>query len=185
MATWCCWAPLFVHWNNRPWPTNMIVINNHQWFGIPSYHVQQMFRQAQGTHYLATDVKTNPSSQVHEDKVAASATCQNHACDRVALKIVNFSSYCQRVAVSLAGAGSESVLSEGELVFLHSDHPEDENSFEEPSKIAPSSAAMDGLSSRFTVKAEPWSLSILTLHLGASPSGLQLTTAGSTTTAAA
>lgn len=44
---------------------------------------------------------------------------------------------------------------------------------------------MDGLSSRFTVKAEPWSLSILTLHLGASPSGLQLTTAGSTTTAAA
>lgn len=37
--------------------------------------------------------------------------------------------------VSLAGAGSESVLSEGELVFLHSDHPEDENSFEEPSKV--------------------------------------------------
>lgn len=23
-------APLFVHWNNRPWPTNMIAINNHQ-----------------------------------------------------------------------------------------------------------------------------------------------------------
>lgn len=23
-------APLFVHWNNRPWPTNMIVIDNHR-----------------------------------------------------------------------------------------------------------------------------------------------------------
>lgn len=33
---------------------------------------------------------------------------------------------------------------------------------------------MDGLSSRFVVKVEPWSLSILTLHLGASPSNLQL-----------
>ncbi|PRW58664.1 Alpha-L-arabinofuranosidase 1 isoform B [Chlorella sorokiniana] len=149
------YAPLFVHWNNRPWPTNMIVINNHQWFGIPSYHVQQMFRQAQGTHYLATQVVTNPSTQVHEDKVAASATCQNQACDRVALKIVNFSSYRQRIAVTLSGTGSESILSEGELVFLYSDHPEDENSFDEPKKIAPSSAAMDGLSSQFTLKAEP------------------------------
>lgn len=35
-----------------------------RWFGIPSYHVQQMFRQAQGTHYLATQVVTNPSTQV-------------------------------------------------------------------------------------------------------------------------
>ena len=23
-------APLFVHWNNRPWPTNMIVIKNDE-----------------------------------------------------------------------------------------------------------------------------------------------------------
>lgn len=35
-----------------------------RWFGIPSYHVQQMFRRAQGTHYLDTHVVTNPSTQV-------------------------------------------------------------------------------------------------------------------------
>ena len=33
--------------------------------------------------------------QVHEDKVAASATCQNSDCDEVALKLINFSSYTQ------------------------------------------------------------------------------------------
>jgi hypothetical protein len=38
------------------------------------------------------------SWQVHEDKVAASATCSSSACDRIALKIINFSSYEQRVA---------------------------------------------------------------------------------------
>ena len=32
-------------------------------------------------------------TQVHEDKVAASASCQDAACGRVALKLVNFSSY--------------------------------------------------------------------------------------------
>lgn len=38
---------------------------------------------------------------------------------------------------------------------------------------------MDGLSSRFTLKVEPWSLSILTLHLGTSPSGAHLSTGSS------
>ena len=42
-------------------------------------------------------------SQVHEEKVAASATCQNAACDRLALKIVNFSSYKQRIAGGYCG----------------------------------------------------------------------------------
>lgn len=37
--------------------------------------------------------------------------------------------------MTLTGTGADSVLSEGELVFLHSDHPEDENSFEEPNKV--------------------------------------------------
>lgn len=215
-------APLFVHWNNRPWPTNMIVIDNSRWdvlrwrpgaaretgrhwrprpaccgcsrqdkghhccptacstttththtcacvhspfrwFGIPSYYVQQMFRQAQGTAYLDTTVFTDPASevglagwppgqarqripgqpwladttallsrgphhqhtahhrchtppsppyhaawQVHEEKVAASATCQSTACDRIAVKIVNFSSYLQRIAGSCAGAARPS-----------------------------------------------------------------------------
>jgi hypothetical protein len=54
-------------------------------------------------------------------------------------------------------------------------------------QIAPSSAAMDGLSSQFTLKAEPWSLNILTLHLGASPSSIQLSSGsdGSASSAAA
>lgn len=42
---------------------------------------------------------------------------------------------CAR-AVLLTGAGAESVLSEGELVYLHSDHPEDENSFDNPHKVS-------------------------------------------------
>ena len=55
--------------------------------------------------------------QVHEDKIAASATCQNQACDRVALKIINFSSYNQVniadgyrhvILLGLAGQGLDS-----------------------------------------------------------------------------
>ncbi|KAL4424426.1 hypothetical protein ABPG77_006364 [Micractinium sp. CCAP 211/92] len=164
------YAPLFVHWNNRLWPTNLIVIDNHRWFGIPSYHVQRMFRQYQGTHYIATDVFTNPAGQVHEDKVAASATCQSPSCDRIALKIVNFSSFKQRIAVLLHGASAASVMEEGELECLASDHPEAENSFDKPDKVAPSTSTVDGLGPQFVLPVEPWSVNVLQVHLSVSPS---------------
>lgn len=170
VVTMGSYAPLFVHWNNRPWPTNMIVIDNARWFGIPSYHVQQMFRQAQGTHYLATDVLTDPASEVHQDSVAASATCQSAACDRIALKIVNFSSFRQRIAVVLHGQDAASVMEEGEMVYLTSDHPEDENSFEHPDKVSPASSTVDGLGSKFVLPLQPYSVNILSLHLSSSPS---------------
>lgn len=183
IVTLGAYAPLFVHWNNRPWPTNMIVIDNSRWFGIPSYYVQQMFRQAQGTAYLDTTVFTDPASEVHEEKVAASATCQSTACDRIAVKIVNFSSYLQRIAVLLSGRDAASVAGEGEMVYLWSAHPEDENSFDNPTKIAPAAAAVDGLSSKFVLPLKPWSVNILQLRLEPSPSpspssGLQASGSG-------
>lgn len=168
-------APLFVHWNNRPWPTNMIVIDNSRWFGIPSYYVQQMFSHARGSHYLDTTVATDPGSQVHQESVAASATCASPACDRINIKIINFSSMQQRVAVVLTGEGSDAVLGEGELVYLWSDHPEAENSFDTPTKIAPATATMDGLSSKFVLPAKPWSVNVLQLHLGPAPSSAAIT----------
>lgn len=92
------YAPLFVHTNNRPWPTNMIVIDNHRWYGIPSYHVQKLFRQTQGTEYAATIVQRGLIYMLHEDTVAASLSCQHDgpdACSTMVLKIINLSSYHQ------------------------------------------------------------------------------------------
>lgn len=90
------YAPLFVHTSNRPWPTNLIVIDNSRWFGIPSYHVQRLFRQTQGAEYAATDVQRGPTYALHDDTIAASLTCQDaRACTRMVLKIVNLSSYRQ------------------------------------------------------------------------------------------
>ncbi|GAB4817965.1 hypothetical protein N2152v2_005011 [Parachlorella kessleri] len=162
------YAPLFVHTNNRPWPTNMIVIDNHQWYGIPSYYVQQLFREVQGTHYLATSVATNPSTEVHEEKIAASATCQNPACDRVALKIINFSSYNQLIAVTLGGRAG--VSGSGALTYITGAHPEDENTFDNPTKVFPGNTTVDGLSNEFVIPVQPWSVNALMVTLSTSPS---------------
>ncbi|PSC67243.1 Alpha-L-arabinofuranosidase 1, partial [Micractinium conductrix] len=110
------------------------------------------------------------AAYVHEDKVAASATCQSPACDRIALKIVNFSSMRQVVKVALHGKAADTVAEEGQIETLHSDEPEAENSFDEPNKVAPSSSTVNGLSSKFTLKLEAWSVNILQVRLGDEPS---------------
>ena len=53
-----------------------------RWFGIPSYYVQQMFRQAQGTHYLATTVFTNPATEVGWALLGGGLACQRAAAVR-------------------------------------------------------------------------------------------------------
>jgi alpha-N-arabinofuranosidase len=177
------YAPLFVHWNDRPWPTNMIVINNHQWFGIPSYHVQRLFRETQGTHYIDTTVLQPPGEQGESKTVAASATCQENKkneeksgdgggfCSTVAMKLVNFSPTPQIVAINMlhsvpsASDSHRKVASEAEAVIITSEKPEDENSFDDPLKVAPFGMPLDGLSDSFAVEIAPWSVSVMQVHL--------------------
>ena len=165
------YAPLFVHWNNRPWPTNMIVINNHQWFGIPSYHVQRIFRETQGTDYASTIVAQPPGAQGAPETIAASATCQDSNCTLVAVKLVNFSPLSQLVAVNLRkGMAAPVVEPICEAVVLTSERPEDENSFDDPLKIAPIGLRLEGVSDSFVLEMPPWSLGVMQLHIGVAPS---------------
>ena len=78
----------------------------------------------------------------------------------------------QVVAVELLDSVSGArvgVGSQGEAAVLTSAHPEDENSFEEPLKVAPQGGAASGLSDRFAVRLEPYSVNALRLHLGPAP----------------
>lgn len=49
--------PTDTHTPAQPHPTP-------RWFGIPSYYVQRLFRQVQGTAYLGTQVTVNPDTEV-------------------------------------------------------------------------------------------------------------------------
>ena len=67
------------------------------------------------------------------------------------------------------GGDAAGAQSEGELVFLTSPHPEDENSFANPTKVVPRAASVDGISDKFTIPLEPWSVNVLQIHIGAGP----------------
>ena len=52
-------------------------------YGIASYYVQKLFAELQGVRYLATAVQTEEIQQ----RTAASATCDDADCDKIALKV--------------------------------------------------------------------------------------------------
>ncbi|MGM9699453.1 MAG: alpha-L-arabinofuranosidase C-terminal domain-containing protein [Prevotella sp.] len=54
------YAPLFCNVKHQRWPINLINYDNHRWYGLPSYYVQQMFAENQGTLNLPVSVEGCP-----------------------------------------------------------------------------------------------------------------------------
>ncbi|KAL4458046.1 hypothetical protein ABPG75_012911 [Micractinium tetrahymenae] len=155
------YAPLFVNANARPWPTNMIVFDNSRFYGIPSYHVQQLLSAHLGSAYLDTQVE-GPATA---DTLAAAASCLSDPCSEVAVKLVNFSPLPQRVSLRFQGLARGALGESADLLVLGSSQPLDENSFEAPAKVSPRTNTISGVAERFELELEPWSLTVLRLRI--------------------
>ncbi|MDZ7288753.1 MAG: DUF1080 domain-containing protein [candidate division KSB1 bacterium] len=55
------YAPLFCNANHKAWPVNLINFDSHRWYGLPSYYVQQMFANNQGTVSLPVIIEGAPT----------------------------------------------------------------------------------------------------------------------------
>lgn len=58
------YAPLFCNVNHKRWPVNLINFDNHRWYGLPSYYVQQMFAENQGTDNLPLEIVGGPTVEL-------------------------------------------------------------------------------------------------------------------------
>jgi alpha-L-arabinofuranosidase len=79
----------------------------------------------------------------------------------IILKVVNMSAAPQDTQVSLEGTGR--IASEGSEVVLTSNNAEDENSLDQPTKVAPVERRLTGLGQKFTYVFPPHSASVLRL----------------------
>ena len=61
LVAMAAYAPLFCHVEHQRWPINLINYDNHRWYGLPSYYVQKMFAENQGTQNLPVTVKGGPT----------------------------------------------------------------------------------------------------------------------------
>jgi alpha-L-arabinofuranosidase len=62
------YAPLFCNANHKAWPVNLINYDSYRWFGLPSYYVQEMFSNNQGTITLPVNIEGAPAIEAPYSK---------------------------------------------------------------------------------------------------------------------
>ena len=73
------YAPLFCNVNHIAWPINLINFDSQGWYGLPSYYVQQLFSQNQGTVSLPVKVQGVPLLAFYDKGGLGFGTSNNSA----------------------------------------------------------------------------------------------------------
>ncbi|GLJ39663.1 hypothetical protein SUGI_0810840 [Cryptomeria japonica] len=130
------YAPLFVNTNDRRWNPDAIVFDSWQQYGTPSYWVQQFFKESSGAILLPVSIQGNASSGFVASAIRWKSSESEDEYIRV--KAVNIGSRELTLDILISGLLSDSInFSNSKLTILTSNDVMDENSFDQPGKVAP------------------------------------------------
>lgn len=156
------YAPLFVNVNDRQWNPDAIVFDSSQLYGTPSYWMQHFFKESNGATLLNATLQTNSSNSL----IASAITFQNSSDNKsyLRVKVVNFGSNIVNLKISIDGLELNLKESFGATkTTLLSNNLMDENSFQEPKKVAPIQTLLDISGQNMDVELLPHSLSCFDL----------------------
>jgi alpha-L-arabinofuranosidase len=161
MATY---APLFAHVEGWQWRPDMIWFDNLKSVRTCSYYVQQIYSHNKGTNVLPLTMnKKVVSGQEGQDGLFASAVWDK---DRNAyiVKAVNTGDEAQALNITFAGLKKNVSLSDAEVISLHSDNLDADNTLCHPDNVVPqkSSAKVEGNVLNTTLPARTFSVYIIT-----------------------
>lgn len=149
------YAPLFVNNNDRRWNPDAIVYDSSRVYGTPSYWMQQFFAKSSGATFL------NSALQASSSAVVASAISWKNATDNknyITIKIVNFGKNYVNLKLSIGIDGNSIQLVGSKKTVLTSTNVMDENSFQNPNKVYPSSAEFTLSGTESKIMLQPFSL---------------------------
>lgn len=149
------YAPLFVNTNDRRWNPDAIVFDSSHVYGTPSYWVQQFFTKSSGATLLNSTLQAGSSSSL----VASAISWKNAADNKnyITIKIVNFANNYVNLKLSFGVEQNSVQLAGSKKTILTSGNIMDENSFQSPNKVVPSSTEFK-LSDRATdILLQPYS----------------------------
>jgi alpha-N-arabinofuranosidase len=157
-----CYAPLFGHKDGWQWTPNLIWFDNLRVYGTPNYYVQQAFSTHRGDVVLPVQLTGAPTAANQQPRLYASASRDDKA-GEVVLKVVNTQAEPASVTLQVKGAGK--MKATGTAITL-SGGLTDENSLDNPKKVAPVTSSVSGVGPEFTYTFKPYSLTVLRLGLG-------------------
>jgi len=152
------YAPLFGNVEAWQWTPNLIWMDNHRIYGTPDYYAQQLFSRNRGDFVLPVSNDDSAATNLF-----ASAVWDNQSKD-VVLKVVNANSQATSAAIHLNGipAGAQ----KAQATILTSDNTEDENSFDQPRKVAPVTVPIGEVEAAFNYTFKANSLTVLRIGPG-------------------
>jgi alpha-L-arabinofuranosidase len=150
------YAPLFAHVDGWQWTPDLIWCDNLRVYGTPSYYVQQLFSSNRGDMVLPTRVQTSSSGALSPLYATSS---KEEKSDEIILKIINPAPAPQTSYILLGGATN--LNSHANVFVLSGESPNEENSLDAPTKVAPVFSAVDNVSAHFQYLCQPRSLTVL------------------------
>lgn len=156
-------APLFVNDNDRRWSPDAIVFNSWQHYGCPNYWMLHFFKDSSGATFHPTAMQIS-----NYDQMVASAITWLNPKDKstyLKIKVVNFGNKAMDLNITVAGLESGIKSSGSKKTVLTSVAPLDENSFQQPEKVAPVSSPLADAKQQMGVSVSPYSLTSFDLLL--------------------
>jgi alpha-L-arabinofuranosidase len=172
-----CYAPLFVNVNpgGMQWKSDLIGYDALTSYGSPAYYAQKMFSNYLGDQVIKGTSENFPSQLQklsQKDSLAKVVpktipalfyvATRDSKTGTVYLKVVNTLKADQKIEIELKGV--KKVFSDGTMVLMKADKPEDTNSITEPTKIVPVTSRIKGLGKGFKRTFPALSITVLQLE---------------------
>ncbi|CAD6268778.1 unnamed protein product [Miscanthus lutarioriparius] len=158
------YAPLFVNDNDQTWNPDAIVFNSWQHYGTPSYWMQTLFRESSGAMIHPINISSRYSSSL----AASAITWQDSENSFLRVKVVNFGSDTVSLTISTSGLQASVNALGSTATVLTSGNVMDENSFSNPSKVAPVKSHLCNAAKQMQVTLAPHSFTTFDLALAQS-----------------
>ena len=154
------YAPLFVNPEWRKWTPNLIVFDNSRVYGTPSYYNQMLFANNRPDVILPIDLQLPQAIDPKARKPLYAVAGKKNDTGEIIIKVVNITGQSQDSTIRLNSAPASLSAS---TTVLSSSAPSDENSFDNPTRVAPKDTDLGQVSSPFSYTFMPYSITILHL----------------------
>ncbi|HBF34071.1 TPA: hypothetical protein DDW35_05865 [Candidatus Sumerlaeota bacterium] len=155
VVTMTSYAPFFTNPEWQRWQPNAVTFDNARVYGAPSYHVQALFGSNRPDVTLPTKLS---SSALPVPTFFAVAGLKKDKGDLI-LKVVNSSDKAESATVQLEGLQGK--LGKGICTTLSAHSLTDENTFDQPKKVAPKTSDLPAYAVGCTHEFPPYSVTIL------------------------
>ncbi|GER25980.1 alpha-L-arabinofuranosidase [Striga asiatica] len=155
-------APLFVNDNDRSFNADAIVFDSSRVYGTPSYWMQHFFKESNNAILLDSSLQSSSSNPLIASAISWKNTENNK--NYLRIKVVNFGSNGVRLSFSVQGLDNNLIDAKGSTITtLTSSNVMDENSFDQPQKVAPVVNPLKNARTKMDIILPPYSLTSIDL----------------------